>query len=240
MTSHFVYISRRREDIVERVTKGEILSLSLDGQGSPERPRKFPSYVVTRSPVGVDPSLAKELPGVHSANRFRQDGVPINRTKFVVTWSLPDPPPPNIAFRFLPCLPECELGMTIHGAIDVGEWVTSHAIALRQRSVLGLRVADSRTCPHRGPPNPLPPLPQPQSRPSRPHLTPTIRDALGVTSKELMSVTGAPGALSGPQPRRLHHHEPHSSNCRTPLLLLTPPQFRILHISSHFARLSPP
>lgn len=69
-TLRFVYTARRRQDIVERVTEGEFLSLVLHVQDSPERPRKYPSYLVTRYPIGVDPSLAMELPGVHSARRF--------------------------------------------------------------------------------------------------------------------------------------------------------------------------
>ncbi|MPC76237.1 hypothetical protein E2C01_070645 [Portunus trituberculatus] len=67
VTSRFVYIARHRQDIVERVTKGGFLTLTLDVQDSPERPRKYPNYLVTRYPVDVDPSLALELPGFHSA-----------------------------------------------------------------------------------------------------------------------------------------------------------------------------
>ena len=43
ITSRFVYISRSRSDIVDSVTKGEILSCSLEIRDSPERPRKFPT-----------------------------------------------------------------------------------------------------------------------------------------------------------------------------------------------------
>ena len=68
--------------------------------------RKYPSYLITRYPVGVDPSLALELPGNHFASRDRQKGVPVNR--IVVAWSLPDQPPRIFSFSFLPCLPECE------------------------------------------------------------------------------------------------------------------------------------
>lgn len=107
VTSRFVYISRRRKDIIDRVTVGEFLSLHLDIQDSIDRPRKFPSYLITRYPVGVDPSLAKELPGVYTARRFHQNGSPINR--LVVTWSLLEPPPSVVNFSFLPCLPSCEL-----------------------------------------------------------------------------------------------------------------------------------
>lgn len=106
-TSRFVYISRRRSDIIDAVKNGEVLSLTLDIQDSTERPRKFPTYLITRYPVGVDPSLAKELPGIYSVRRFRQDGEPINR--LVVAWSLPDPPPSEVSFSFLPCLPSCEV-----------------------------------------------------------------------------------------------------------------------------------
>ncbi len=107
VTSRFVYISRRRKDIIDRVTGGEFMSLHLDIQDSIERPRKFPTYLITRYPVGVDPSLAKELPGVYTARRFHQNGTPINR--LVITWSLLEPPPSAFEFSFLPCLPPCEL-----------------------------------------------------------------------------------------------------------------------------------
>lgn len=107
VTSRFVYISRRRKDIIDRVTVGEFLSLHLDIQDSIDRPRKFPSYLITRYPVGVDPSLAKELPGVYTARRFHQNGSPINR--LVVTWSLLEPPrlsstsPFSLAFLLVSC-----------------------------------------------------------------------------------------------------------------------------------------
>ncbi|MPC19376.1 hypothetical protein E2C01_012289 [Portunus trituberculatus] len=64
VTSHFVYISRKRPDIFQRVMTGEFLALTLVEQDSSERPRKFPSYIITHYPVEVDPSLSKELPGV--------------------------------------------------------------------------------------------------------------------------------------------------------------------------------
>lgn len=98
ITSRFVYISRQRTDILERVKSGEFLSLPLIPHDSPERPRKYPSYILTRFPVDVDPRLAEGHPGVYSARRFVQDGSPINR--IVVVWSLPDPPPSTIAFDF--------------------------------------------------------------------------------------------------------------------------------------------
>ena len=79
VTSRYVYISRRRKDVIDGVKGGAILSLSLDIQDSVERPRKFPTYLVTRYPVDIDPSLAKELPGVYTVRRFLQNGVPINR-----------------------------------------------------------------------------------------------------------------------------------------------------------------
>ncbi|MPC99499.1 hypothetical protein E2C01_094916 [Portunus trituberculatus] len=36
---------------------------------SSERPRKLPTYLITRYPVGVDPNLSKELEGLYSAVR---------------------------------------------------------------------------------------------------------------------------------------------------------------------------
>lgn len=107
VTSRFVYISRSRTDIIDSVTKGEYLSLFLDMQDSPQRSRKFPTYLLTRYPVCVEPSLAMALSGVYKAKRFIQDGEPINR--IVITWSLPEPPPPFITFDFLPSLPPCEV-----------------------------------------------------------------------------------------------------------------------------------
>ena len=107
VTSRFVYISRCRTDIIDRVMGGEFLSLTLDRQDSPVRPRKFPTYLITRYPVEAAPSLAKELTGVYTARRFHQNGTPINR--LVITWSLLEPPPSVHAFSFLPCLPPCEL-----------------------------------------------------------------------------------------------------------------------------------
>ena len=104
--TRFVYISRQHKNIVDRAVKGDFLALCLEIQDSPERPRKYPTYILTRYPVGVDPLRAKELRGVHSARRFLQNGVPINR--LVITWSLLDPPPPTFAFDFLPCQPSCE------------------------------------------------------------------------------------------------------------------------------------
>ncbi|MPC52766.1 hypothetical protein E2C01_046643 [Portunus trituberculatus] len=58
-TSRFVYVSRKRQDIVKSTEAG------LD--------RKFSSFLVTRYPVEVEPDLSKELPGVHNARRFRQN-----------------------------------------------------------------------------------------------------------------------------------------------------------------------
>ncbi|KAK3890016.1 hypothetical protein Pcinc_006013 [Petrolisthes cinctipes] len=95
VTSRFVYISRKRQDIIDRVKAGEFLSLPLIVEDSPERPRKFPSYILTRFPIDVDPKLAKGYPGVYFARRFFQDGSPISR--IVVVWSQPDPPPNEIS-----------------------------------------------------------------------------------------------------------------------------------------------
>lgn len=107
ITSRFVYVSRQRQDIIKSITSGEILSLRLVIQDSTERPRKFPTYLLTRYPVSIDASHAKEYPGIHTARRFVQNGTPINR--LVITWSLLEPPPPTLEFPFLPFLPPCEL-----------------------------------------------------------------------------------------------------------------------------------
>ena len=141
VTSRFVYVARCRQDIVERVTEGEFLSLVLHVQDSPVRSQKYPSYLVTRYPIGADPSLALELHGVHSARRFRQNGVPINR--IVVTWSLDAPPPATISFSFLPCLPDCEIRRIKDEPSCYRCWgvasVIYHATAVPQRSVRGVR-----------------------------------------------------------------------------------------------------
>ena len=107
----------------------------------------------------MDPSLAKELHGVHSARRFLQNGVPINR--LVITWSLLDPPPPTFAFTFLPCLPACEL----RRLRDDQPWcfrcwgighISRYCSATSERCAWCAADHDSRTCPHRAPPPPPP------------------------------------------------------------------------------------
>ena len=99
VTSQFVYIS----------TELSLVSfcLSLIPQDSPEKPRKYPSYIITRFPVGVDPNLAQIHPGVYSARRFIQNSSSINH--IVVVWCLIDPPPPVISFDFLLCLLPCDV-----------------------------------------------------------------------------------------------------------------------------------
>ena len=89
ITSQFVYISRRRMNFVNNVPKGEFLCLLFEVRDSPERPRKFPTYLLTRFPVNMDPSLAKELSGVYTEGRFYQNGKPLSRV--VITWSLSSP-----------------------------------------------------------------------------------------------------------------------------------------------------
>ena len=156
ITSRFVYISRRRSDIVDRVVSGEFLSISPEVQDSPERSRKFPTYLLTRYPVCTDPMLAKELPGIHTARRFHQNGTPINR--LVITWSLPQPPPSSVAFSFLPCLPSSEF----RRMKDEQPWcyrcwnfghISTYCSAL-ERCAYCSETHDSRTCPHRAPPPP--------------------------------------------------------------------------------------
>lgn len=86
VSSRFVYISRCRTDITDRVTNGGFLSLHFDILDSIDRPRKFQTCLITRYPVEADPSVAKELPGMYTARRFHQNGTPISR--LVITWSL--------------------------------------------------------------------------------------------------------------------------------------------------------
>ena len=158
ITSRYVYISRRRSDIVDSVTRGEFLSCSLEVQDSPERPRKFPTYLLTRYPVCSDPALAKEMPGIYTARRFHQNGTPINR--LVVTWSLPQPPPPSVAFSFLPCLPSCEFRrMKDEQPWCYRCWSTGHIsryCSASERCAYCSESHDSRTCPHRPAPPPAP------------------------------------------------------------------------------------
>lgn len=154
VTSRFVYISRTRLDIIDSVTKGEFLSLFLDVQDSSQRSRKYPTYLLTRYPVCVDPSLAKALPGVHTAKRFIQDGAPINR--IVITWSLPDPPPAYITFAFLPSLPSCE----VRRMKDEQPWCfrcwgighISRYCSRPEKCAWCSGQHHSRTCPHRAQP----------------------------------------------------------------------------------------
>lgn len=74
LTSNFVYISRKRTDIIQYAKQVDIMSLPLIDQDAPTRPRKYPSYLVTRFHANIDPLLAKEIPGVHSDRRFYQKG----------------------------------------------------------------------------------------------------------------------------------------------------------------------
>lgn len=156
VTSRFVFVSRRRSDIVDSVSKGEVLSLPLEVQDSPARPRKFPTYLLTRYPVCADPALAKELPGIYTVRRFHQNGAPINR--LVVTWSLPQPPPSSVAFSFLPCLPPCEFRRMkderpwCYRCWDFGH--ISRYCTASERCAYCSEAHDSRQCPHRPPPPP--------------------------------------------------------------------------------------
>ena len=128
--------------------------MKLDVQDSIERPRKFPTYLVTRYPVGVDPSLAKELPGVYSVRRFHQHGTPINR--LVIIWSLPHPPPPEYCFSFLPCLPPCEFRRMkdeqpwCFKCLGVGH-ISRYCSAPSDKCGWCAGTHSSRTCPHRTP-----------------------------------------------------------------------------------------
>lgn len=117
VTSRFVYISRHRPDIVEKVRKGEFMSLCLEVQDSPERPRKYPTFFLTLYPISLDPALAKELLGICTARRYHQNGEAINRLVF--TWGLPNPSPESVNFSFLPCLPACRL---VRRIIDDQPW----------------------------------------------------------------------------------------------------------------------
>ena len=154
VSSRFVYVSRQRMDIVEKVTAGEFLSLRLDVQDSPVRNAKLPSYLLTRYPECLDPSLAKEHPGVYSARRFFQNGKPINR--IVIVWCHEDPPPAAVSFTFLPCLPPCAVRPlhrdqpSCYRCWGVGH--ISRYCSAPERCAWCAGEHDSRTCPHRAPP----------------------------------------------------------------------------------------
>lgn len=79
VTSDFIYILRGHKDITDRVIGGVFLSLQLLGQDLIDKPRKFYIYLITRCHVGVEPSLAKKLPGVYTALPLHQNGKPIHR-----------------------------------------------------------------------------------------------------------------------------------------------------------------
>ncbi|KAG0712919.1 hypothetical protein GWK47_017359 [Chionoecetes opilio] len=155
ITSRFVYISHHRPDIVTSVTNGEFLSLPLEIQDSPDRPRKFPTYLLTRYPVCSDPAWPR------SAGRLL--GSPLSKTRRArlltvlgVTWSLPQPPPPSVAFSFLPSLPSCEF----RRMKDEQPWcfrcwgfghISRYCFAA-ERCAWCSGPHDSRSCPHRAPP----------------------------------------------------------------------------------------
>lgn len=156
VTSRFVYVSRHRLDILKSAADGEFMSLKLVRQDSPDRPRKLPAYLITRYPVGVDPSLSKEMGGVHSARRFHQDGRPLNR--IVVTWTLEEPPPSTFSFSFLPCLPACEVRHLNNDQPSCYKcWGVGHIsryCSAQEKCAWCSGCHDSRTCPHRAPPPP--------------------------------------------------------------------------------------
>ncbi|KAG0713044.1 hypothetical protein GWK47_017095 [Chionoecetes opilio] len=217
ITSRFVYISHHRPDIVTSVTNGEFLSLPLEIQDSPDRPRKFPTYLLTRYPVCSDPALAKELPGVYSARRFYQKGSAINR--LVVTWSLPQPPPPSVAFSFLPSLPSCEFRrMKDEQPWCFRCWGFGHisGIVFARSDVLG---APAPTTPARALTAPLHQLPllliQPRRLLRSPRRTPLSGSVPVVTKPGLTSGTAVQDARLSPLllqrqflNSHLHHHLP--------------------------------
>ena len=101
-----------------------------------------------------DTQSAKVLPGVYTARRFHQYGTPIN--SLVITWSLPDLPPPTFCFSFFPCLPPCELRRMkdeqpwCFKCWDIGH--ISRYCSASEKCGWCSGTHSSHTCPHRNPP----------------------------------------------------------------------------------------
>ena len=202
VTSRFVYIARHRQDIVESVVTGNFLALKLQVVDSPDRPRKFPSFLITRYPAGIDPSLSKELPGVYSARRFRQNGQPLNR--IVITWCSEGPPPSSVAFSFLPCLPVCEIRpMAADRPMCFRCWEVGHIsryCSAAEKCGWCSGSHDSRSCPHRGPPRPS--AEAPAASPTPPPLAVTSNWQCPRCQERGVSVWhGCPRRRSAPSPQ---------------------------------------
>lgn len=203
VTSRFVYVSRHRQDIVESVVTGNFLALKLQVVDSPERPRKFPSYLITRYPAGIDPSLSKELTGVYSARRFRQNGQPLNR--IVVTWCSEEPPPSSVAFSFLPCLPLCEVRpMAADRPMCFRCWEVGHIsryCSAAEKCGWCSGPHDSRSCPHRGPPRPSTEAPAASPPPPPPPAVTSNWQCPRCQERGVSVWHGCPRRRSAPSPR---------------------------------------
>lgn len=154
VTSRFVYVARARSDVIKSAVNGEILAIKFKVDDYQERPKKLKTFLITRYPVGVDPNLSKELPGVYSCRRFYQQGRTLSR--IIVTWNKEEPPPSTVEFSFLPCLPPCEVRPWVDETPTCFKcWGSGHiSTYCKAAEKCGWCSGnhDSRTCQHRGPP----------------------------------------------------------------------------------------
>lgn len=150
VTSRFVYVSRKREDVIDSMTRGEFLALQLDKQDSLERPRKYSTFLLTRYP----PRLKNYLVFIPLAGFIRT-------VYALIDWLLP-----GVFLRhhrhlllssFLPCLPLCEL----RKMQDEQPWCykcwglghISRYCTASEKFAWCSGAHDSRTCIHRTPPS---------------------------------------------------------------------------------------
>ena len=107
-------------------------------------------YLLTRYPIGIDPSFSKEIDGVYSARRFYQNGKSINR--IVVTWSLQEPPLSSVSFSFFSCLPPYEFRWLENDKPFCYKcWGIGHILrycSAPKKYAFSSESHHSRTCPH--------------------------------------------------------------------------------------------
>ncbi|ROT73351.1 hypothetical protein C7M84_008216 [Penaeus vannamei] len=82
VTSRFVNVSRKREDVIDSMTRGEFLALQLDKQDSLERPRKYFTFLLTRYPVHMTCTCIHRTPPSAAASTSCQDPPPKTDAKW--------------------------------------------------------------------------------------------------------------------------------------------------------------